>query len=487
MDFTLLNMNMLYIKYLDGRVHRQCHLPLGPLYLISALRGSGIDVDFRDYQLAEREDLFVPEALADFLGGCAPVVGISCMANLLPFVLYAMPELKRRYPDRKFILGGVGAMEIEGQVLERTPEIDVVHRGEGERSVHLLVRAMLESGPLDDVPGIFYRKDGVVRRNHPAPRIDILDTLPYPDYGGLDFSRYAGHNMLGSRGCPYPCTFCSIAPIWGHTPHSRSSQHIVDEMSHLHRVHGVRQFLFQDEYFISGPERVMEFARILTEAHLDVTYKAFARVDLVDEESLRALGDSGCVEIRFGVESGSDAVLGRIRKGFDSKSALRVVSMAKKLIRGVDAFYIWGFPFESMDDFGESLFQMVTLRGTGVRILPSLLTYLPQTQLYRELEDPSKLEFCPWLLPEYMMAGMEKRVSVRVDIDERYSDFFDYIIRNSDIFPGFFQMDIERNILPKLDMLEEFDFYRREVDESCGAHSPSQTGAMPGDIALLSE
>ena len=87
MDFTLLNMNMLYIKYLDGRVHRQCHLPLGPLYLISALRGSGIDVDFRDYQLAEREDLFVPEALADFLEGCAPVVGISCMANLLPFVL----------------------------------------------------------------------------------------------------------------------------------------------------------------------------------------------------------------------------------------------------------------------------------------------------------------------------------------------------------------------------------------------------------------
>ena len=84
MNITLLNLNMLYIKYLDGKIFRQRHLPLGPLYLISALEDSGITVDFRDYQLAERDDLFVPEALADYLEGCAQIVGISCMANLLP-------------------------------------------------------------------------------------------------------------------------------------------------------------------------------------------------------------------------------------------------------------------------------------------------------------------------------------------------------------------------------------------------------------------
>ena len=479
MDITLLNLNMLYIKYLDGRVHRQCHLPLGPLYLVTALENAGIRVDFRDYQLVERDDLFEPAALADFLEGAAPVVGISCMANLLPFVLYAIPELKRRFPNRKFVLGGVGAMEIERAVLERTPEIDVIHRGEGETSVPLLVRALRDGASLDSVPGIFYRKNGTVAQNPPAPRVTDLDSLPAPAYAGLDFTRYVGHNMLGSRGCPYPCTFCSIAPVWGRTAFSRSARGIVDEMTLLYREHGVRQFLFQDEYFISSPARAKEFAALLVKSGIDVTYKAFARVDLVDEESLRALAGSGCVEIRFGVESGSDRVLSRIRKGFDSDTALKTVSMAAKHVRGVDAFYIWGFPFETMDDFGESLFQMVTLRGMGVRILPSLLTYLPQTQLYRELPDPSKLEFCPWLLPEYMMAGMERRVSVRVTIDERFSDFFGYIMRNRDIFPGFFQLDMEGNIMPKLAMMEEFEFYRREVDESCGAHSPSQTGAVP--------
>jgi len=484
MDITLLNHNMLYIKYLDGKIFRQRHLPLGPLYLISALEDSGITVDFRDYQLAERDDLFVPEALVDYLEGCASIVGISCMANLLPFVMYAMPLLRERFPDRKFILGGVGAMEIEREVLERCPSIDIIHRGEGETSVPLLIRALIDDSPLDSVPGIFYRKNGDICQNPPVKRCTDPDTLLRPAYTGIDFKRYEGHNILGSRGCPYPCTFCSIAPVWGHTPYSRSSTNIVDEMKYLHTEYAVRQFLFQDEYFISSPERALEFADLVRKTGLNIEYKAFARVDLVNEDAIKALADSGCVEIRFGVESGSDRILKLVRKGFTSDTALRTVSLAKKYIRGVDAFYIWGFPFETIEDFSESLFQMITLRGMGVRILPSLITHLPQTQMYRELEDKSRLEFCSWLLPEYMIAGIESRESVRVAIDGRYEGFFDFIMHNRDIFPGFFQLDVETNIRPKLNMLEDFDFYRREVRDSCGAHSPSCTGASPESVRV---
>ena len=107
-DITLVNLNMLYIKYLDGQVRRQCHLPLGPLYLMSSLKQQGFDVDFRDYQTLEADELFSPEALCDFLKDPAPIIGLSCMANLIPFVLYAMPHIKARYPDSTIILGGVG-------------------------------------------------------------------------------------------------------------------------------------------------------------------------------------------------------------------------------------------------------------------------------------------------------------------------------------------------------------------------------------------
>jgi anaerobic magnesium-protoporphyrin IX monomethyl ester cyclase len=484
-DITLVNMNMLYIKFLDGMVRRQLHLPLGPLYLVSALRGAGLDVDFRDYQLAEDENLFSVEYLRDFLRSPAPVIGISCMANLLPFVLYAVPAIKEAFPESTLVIGGVGPMSIEREILERVPGVDIVHRGEGEQSVPVLVRTLLEKGNLAGVPGIFYRSGGVIRHNEPLPRIQDLASLPRPWYRDIDFKRYIGHNILGSRGCPYPCTFCSIAPVWDWKPVSRSNEDIVAEMREMHDRHGVREFLFQDEYFVSSPQRIKEFAKLLAESKMDIRYKAFARADLVDEEAVRAMADTGCTELRFGVESGSDRVLRRIRKGFDAETALKAVTMAKRHIRGVDAFYVWGFPFETMEDFSESVFQMVTLRGMGVRILPSLLTYLPQTQVFLDLEDRSALEFCPWLLPEYMIGGMERRVSVRVSIDEAFRGFFDFIMRNKDIFPGFFHLDVETNIVPKLEMLEELDFYRKMADDSCGAHSPSQTGFEPefADIA----
>ncbi|HNR90401.1 MAG TPA: radical SAM protein [Spirochaetota bacterium] len=472
MDLTLVNLNMLYVKYLDGSLRRQNHLPLGPLYLVSVLREKGFAVDFRDYQLLEGDAIFTPEALCDFLADPAPVVGISCMANLMPFVAYAMPFLRERYPDRVFVIGGVGAIDIERELMERVPSIDVIHRGEGERSVPLLMASLRGGGPLADVPNIFYRESGAIRGNPPAERIAELDSLPLPSYDGLDFNRYAGHNMLGSRGCPYQCTFCSIAPIWGWRPHLRSVENIVGEMVHMHREYGVRQFLFQDEFFISSPERTMRFARLLAKEKLDITYKAFARVDLVDGDSLQAMADTGCVEIRFGIESGSDRILDMIRKDITSQTAMETVALAKRIMRSVDAFFVWGFPFETMKDFSESVFQMIAMRGMGVHILPSLLTYLPQTRLYRDLADRSLLEFCPFLLPEFMICGMERRVSVRVDIDGRYGGLFDFIVANKDIFPGFFQVDVENNVLPKLAMLEEFEFYRTDEDQCCGAHSP---------------
>ncbi|MFH0825960.1 MAG: hypothetical protein V2B18_24660, partial [Pseudomonadota bacterium] len=54
---------------------------------------------------------------------------------------------------------------------------------------------------------------------------------------------------------------------------------------------------------------------------------------------------------------------------------------------------------QTMDDFNQSLFQMVSFRMMGIRILPSLLSLLPQTEIYRDLPAETKLEFCPYLLP----------------------------------------------------------------------------------------
>jgi anaerobic magnesium-protoporphyrin IX monomethyl ester cyclase len=485
-DITLVNLNMLYMRYYD-KVERELHVPLGTLYLTSALERAGFEVDYRDYQLVDAADPFDADTVARFLDDPAPVLGLSCMANLLPFAILALRRFKEEHPTVTTVLGGVGPAFVEERILERFPWIDMVSHGEGERSVPTWLAALRDGRPLSDEPGLFYRRNGAVVRTEPAARLDPLDGTARPAYHKVDLSRYAGYGMMSSRGCPYPCTFCSVAPIWGRRPVVRSNADVIEEMRYLHDEHGVSLFLFQDEFFVASKERARSFSRDLMASGLDVMWKAFGRIDLTDADAMQAMADSGCVELRFGIESGSDRVLERTKKGFRAADVLPVLGQAVRIFPRADAFYMWGFPFETMEDFHQTVFQMVSARMMGARVLPSLLCFLPQTDIYMEV-GPDALEFCEELLPEYMVTGHEVCSGSRMRIDARHGGIFEFIQANRDIFPGFFHYDLAGNVWPKLEVLQEFGFYIRddpsalatsaETPESCGAHSPSLGSAQ---------
>jgi radical SAM superfamily enzyme YgiQ (UPF0313 family) len=475
-DITLINLNMLFLRY-GERIERELHVPLGPLYLTRALEAAGYEVDFRDYQTSDTAEPFAMATFLDFAREPASIIGLSCMANLLPFSILALKALQAAHPDRKLVLGGVGSKAVEDQLLRRFPWVSIIARGEGELTGPDLLGALKSGTDLSQVAGISYRDDGQVVHTPQRPRIRDLDSIPLPAFEKIDLSRYAGYGMMTSRGCPYPCTFCSVAPVWNLESYSRSAANIVREMQYLNQEAGVDLFLFQDEFFVSGKSQVMDFCRELNRVGLSVSWKAFGRVNLVDDDMMRAMADCGCVELRFGIESGSDRILKLIKKGFTAAQALEIIPRAIDLFPRVDAFYIWGFPFETMEDFNQSLMQMISFRMMGARILPSLLSLLPQTEIYRQCVTEKTLEFCPYLLPEFVLTGHETCHGLEIEIPEAHREYFELIRANPDIFPGFFHLDLQKNVLPKLDLLRKFGFYpdRRPEPasaESCGAHSP---------------
>jgi anaerobic magnesium-protoporphyrin IX monomethyl ester cyclase len=476
-DLTLVNLNMLYIRYAEN-VERERHLPLGPLYLTTALERAGFVVDFRDYQVSDAPDPFELDALVEFCHDPAPVLGLSCMANLLPFTILAAQRLKQRFPDRTLVLGGVGAKGVERLVLERFPWIDLIAHGEAERSGPALLSALRNGGSLEAVPGIFRRApDGRIVEQPPPPRIEDVDGVGRPAYHHVDLARYDAYGMVTSRGCPYPCTFCSVAPVWGRAPTYRSARDVVAEMRELHDRAGVDLFLFQDEFFVASKPRVLEFCDVLRQSGLKVRWKAFGRVNLTDREMMEAMARTGCLEIRYGIESGSRRILELTKKGFTPEESIAVISEATTLFPRVDSFFIWGFPFETMAEFHESVFQMVSFRLMGSRILPSLLCLLPQTEVYRNLDPRTELQFCRELMPEYMITGHETLGPGVVDTGGKHGAIFDFVRRHPDVFPGFFLPDVETNIRPKFQVLQAHGFYRTTnrllgESDSCGAHSP---------------
>jgi len=472
-DVTLLNLNMLYLRYYEN-VDREAHLPLGSLYLARALEDAGIEVDFRDYQFNTYDDPFLIESCLDFLENSAELVGISVMANLLPFSLLVAGAVKEKWPEKTVILGGVGPASVEEKILSRFPAVDIVAYGECDLAVSTLIRTLMDHGDLSRCPNICYRTDGDVVRTAAVPRISDLSSRPFPAYHLTDLSRYNGIGLMTSRGCPFNCSFCSVAPIWDFEPYLRSPDDIVREMRYVLDRGQTDLFLFQDEYLLASPSRAKELSRAIIDSGLKVRWKAFGRVNLVDTESMELMAKSGCVEIRFGIESGCDEILTQVAKGFTVAEATRTVSEALGIFPGVDTFFIWGFPFESMEQFYQTVFLMSSYRMMGSRVLPSLLCYLPQTRIYEEM-DVSRLEFSFEMIPEYMVTGHESCNGQGISISPEHRYIYDTILANPDIFPGFYHYDIEGNVRPKLRILAEFGFYRQirpnDPTESCGAHS----------------
>ena len=77
---------------------------------------------------------------------------------------------------------------------------------------------------------------------------------------------------------------------------------------------------------------------------------------------------AGCVELRFGIESGCNEILERVSKGFTVEEATKTVADAVKIFPGVDTFFIWGFPFETMEQFYQTVFLMSSYRMMGTRV-----------------------------------------------------------------------------------------------------------------------
>ena len=99
-DITLVNVSTAVPCGEGGK--REVYLPLGCLYLVAALERAGIEVEFRDYQLHAlgSEDPLDVDSLVSFLDASSPVVAISCMVSMLPFVLLATKRFKELRPGR---------------------------------------------------------------------------------------------------------------------------------------------------------------------------------------------------------------------------------------------------------------------------------------------------------------------------------------------------------------------------------------------------
>ena len=442
-DISLINMNLMYAKQ-QGELDNQNYIPLGLLYLAGYLQEKSFLCEINDYQLVEESDPFQVETFLKFNGELAEFVGLSCMANLLPFTIICAKALKALYPNIKIILGGVGPSPVAKEIINSFNFIDYVVIGEGEKAL------------LDILNG--KSKSGIVKTDV----IESLDDLPFPAYNLLDISKYdAAPSIITSRGCSYKCAFCTEPFNFRRSPSFRSNDNIINEIRNINEMTGKTMFLFQDDNFILNKSRFKDFCETLQQLEFKINWKSFCRVDVIDEEILRWAKESGCVQLRFGIESGSDFVLNELNKGFTIKNAYNKIHKVLKYIPSVHTSFMWGFPFESKLDLKRTIKWMKKFEDIGSTILLFQYAPLAGTPLYEKYKD--NLEFVNIHYSNFVLTGHEVRWRPLNFIEHKHQDIFEFIKKYPKIFPGFYCIRYEENILPKLKILLKSEFILRRT------------------------
>ena len=309
------------------------------------------------------------------------IVGFNCITQNRQGTYSGIRLAKQFNKNIVVVLGGVHSTVMCDQLLENFP-IDFIIKGEGE----IAILELLDS--LDD-------KENKIRVA--SSRVK-LNTLPLPDhsYAKEWIKKHGKAHLVTSRGCPGSCIFCSTGAFWGKDIRFRSPELIVDEIEMLINDFGISDFLFHDDTFNITTQRAMNIAQEILDRNLNITWTCNARVHPVNKEMLELMKKSGCVQMRFGIETGSDKIMKTLNKHITKEQITNCFKLCNEVGIETLAFMMVGLPGETKETINETVEFMSKLVMTEKPAVS--LTYLyPGTALYEYCKDKGIIDDTYWL------------------------------------------------------------------------------------------
>jgi anaerobic magnesium-protoporphyrin IX monomethyl ester cyclase len=367
--------------------------PVGPLSIVAALNSAGIQCRLTDAQLDPSMNPFAVDRLASWiLESAADVIAFSVFNDAIPLVVATLDLLGAKLKDRRVFLGGPGVVGIARQLLERVPSIESVIVGEGETAFPL---AITKPGQAALLSGVFSRTPmGQVIGFGRTVRED-LDSLA-PINWQLSLSKsYTVVPWSTMRGCPFGCEFCEIIAFMGRRVTKRKVANAIDDLERAMTSLGTTTVAVLDDTFTIDKKRVLDLCNEIQRRRIKISFEIFSRADTINLEMMKALSDSGCSRVFFGLDGGDEAVLDSVGKNLRIEEAEQVVFMAAEFFE-VTTSFIWGYPFESFVAFGKMLALAERFRAcaTRHRIWPQIHLLSPSagTPLFEKFGDRMVLD-----------------------------------------------------------------------------------------------
>ena len=380
---------LVYPYCLEDRLHTEDIrvVPQGVYYVGAVLTANHYDVEILNWHNIHE----TPQKISEVLYQKKPdIIGFSILhANRWGGIEIARIA-KKIDPDVKIVFGGIGASFLWRHFLTHFPEVDYVVIGEGEYSFLSLVQSLdkKEFNKIENLKGIAYRKDGQPIKTPLAKFIRNLDEFPNP-------ARYFEYQHLSlTRGCPADCTFCGSPQFWGHRVRFHSVDYFLDELECLYQK-GITFFYVSDDTFTVNKKRVIEICKKILKKKLKITWVAISRVDYVNEEILYWMRKAGCIQISYGVESGSEKIRRFLNKVISRQQIIEAFSATTRYGILARAYFIYGSPDETWETIQETIDLVNDIKPLSV--IYYILDIFPGTRLYDDYKNKHRVSDDIWL------------------------------------------------------------------------------------------
>jgi anaerobic magnesium-protoporphyrin IX monomethyl ester cyclase len=370
--------------------------PLGLGYIAASLRRNGVQVELVDCTFLTRE-----QAIAKVKRSKPQIIGFYSMFSMKKTTL-ELAALLRKDCELLVVGGPLPTLEPTGYL----DVFDVAVLGEGEPAMTEIVECHRKGVDFSGVEGIAYKDNGMVKCTSPRKHVEDLDSLPFPARDLFDNEAYKRHYLrrfgysisplITSRGCPFSCDFCS-RPVFGQSFRARSAGNVVDEVEQIVGL-GYDRVWFADDCFTLNRERLLDVCGELVKRKVGVSWECLSRVDTMGREVAVKMRRSGCVRVFFGIESGTNEVLGLMQKQITVEQARKAVYNAKEAGLRVGAFFILGYPGEN----DETVLDTVRFAsGLPLDYLSFTLPYpIPGTALFERVKGNGGLVVEDWEEPK---------------------------------------------------------------------------------------
>ena len=275
------------------------------------------------------------------------------------------------YPALDFVIRGEPELTLrelvdvlEGKTGQNERMETLIQKSDpGRESVSV---AMTAPADLSSVKGLAWRCAGEVKANPDRPFIPDLNELPLPLHHLLPLDHYRMPLIKGpyafvvpSRGCPAGCKYCIKHVSYNYSVRVRSAENIMEELWSLKKL-GIDNVMMYADLFTVNRDHVISICQAMIKEKIKMSWMCNSRVDYVDEEMLTLMGQAGCHMISWGIESASERVLKRARKGANPAKAEQALRWAKKAGIKNFGYFIIGLPGETE----ETIKQTITFSKT---------------------------------------------------------------------------------------------------------------------------